>query len=40
MSWLREWWLRLLFALDPAWGWCGGCGDADCDDCATEWRHA
>lgn len=29
--------VRLLMFVDPAWGWCGGCSDVDCDDCRTEW---
>lgn len=23
--------------LGVGYGWCGGCSDPDCDDCATEW---
>jgi hypothetical protein len=28
---------RIFGFLGVGYGWCGGCSDPDCDDCATEW---
>jgi hypothetical protein len=40
LGWLYTLGLRLLRFVDPAWGWCGGCGDVDCEDCASEWGRS
>lgn len=31
---LIAWLMRRLERFD----WCGGCGDPECDDCASEWE--
>lgn len=40
---MRTWLLGLLqravARYDPAWPWCGGCGDLSCEDCWTEWER-
>jgi hypothetical protein len=30
---------RVFGFLGIGYGWCGGCGDLDCDDCRTEWNR-